>query len=171
MGARNLAQPTVSCRGWYKECGVGKVDTALQAKQCYHCQGLGHVQADCPTLRISGAGLGGRCYSCGQPGHLAVRRLHGESSLRKQLNSLEAFLSEYRISSQSSSWCWPRDHNKSRSFWARLPGRLHWGTTASNLLQMWWSKPLRSGLSGAGHEVLRLWQACQLSLLERRSSY
>ena len=43
------------------------------AKQCYHCQGLGHVQADCPTLRISGAGTGGgRCYSCGQPGHLAV---------------------------------------------------------------------------------------------------
>ncbi|KAF6226250.1 hypothetical protein HO133_009116 [Letharia lupina] len=36
--------------------------------------GLGHVQADCPTLRISGAGTGGgRCYSCGQPGHLAVR--------------------------------------------------------------------------------------------------
>ncbi len=44
----------------------------LVAKQCYHCQGLGHVQADCPTLRISGAGTGGRCYSCGQPGHLAV---------------------------------------------------------------------------------------------------
>lgn len=44
-----------------------------KAKQCYHCQGLGHVQADCPTLRISGAGTGGgRCYSCGQAGHLAV---------------------------------------------------------------------------------------------------
>ncbi|KAK3316994.1 hypothetical protein B0H66DRAFT_309078 [Apodospora peruviana] len=27
-----------------------------EAKQCYHCQGLGHVQADCPTLRLSGAG-------------------------------------------------------------------------------------------------------------------
>lgn len=40
------------------------------AKQCYHCQGLGHVQADCPTLRISGA-TGGQCYSCGRPGHLA----------------------------------------------------------------------------------------------------
>lgn len=48
--------------------------TLAKAKQCYHCQGLGHVQADCPTLRISGAGTGGgRCYSCGQPGHLAVR--------------------------------------------------------------------------------------------------
>ncbi|KAJ6264394.1 hypothetical protein Dda_0540 [Drechslerella dactyloides] len=43
----------------------------LTAKQCYHCQGLGHVQADCPTLRINGAATSGRCYSCGQPGHLA----------------------------------------------------------------------------------------------------
>jgi len=43
------------------------------AKQCYHCQGLGHVQADCPTLRLSGGAAGGRCYSCGQAGHLAVR--------------------------------------------------------------------------------------------------
>lgn len=42
-----------------------------EAKQCYHCQGLGHVQADCPTLRLSGGTGGGRCYSCGQPGHLA----------------------------------------------------------------------------------------------------
>ncbi|KAJ4402113.1 gig suppressor [Didymella pomorum] len=41
------------------------------AKQCYHCQGLGHVQADCPTLRLSGAGTSGRCYSCGLTGHLA----------------------------------------------------------------------------------------------------
>jgi cellular nucleic acid-binding protein len=41
-----------------------------ETKQCYHCQGLGHVQADCPTLRLSGA-TSGRCYSCGQPGHLA----------------------------------------------------------------------------------------------------
>jgi hypothetical protein len=41
------------------------------AKQCYHCQGLGHVQADCPTLRLSGAGTSGRCYSCGIAGHLA----------------------------------------------------------------------------------------------------
>ena len=44
-----------------------------EAKQCYHCQGLGHVQADCPTLRLSGTGTSGRCYNCGQPGHLAVR--------------------------------------------------------------------------------------------------
>ncbi|KHN95233.1 zinc knuckle domain containing protein [Metarhizium album ARSEF 1941] len=42
-----------------------------EAKQCYHCQGLGHVQADCPTLRLSGNATSGRCYNCGQPGHLA----------------------------------------------------------------------------------------------------
>ncbi|KAK3065972.1 hypothetical protein LTS18_002176, partial [Coniosporium uncinatum] len=41
-----------------------------ETKQCYHCQGLGHVQADCPTLRLSGA-TSGRCYTCGQVGHLA----------------------------------------------------------------------------------------------------
>ena len=49
-----------------------RTDMRVTAKQCYHCQGYGHVQADCPTLRISGAGTGGRCYTCGQPGHLAV---------------------------------------------------------------------------------------------------
>lgn len=43
-----------------------------EAKQCYHCQGLGHVQADCPTLRLNGGAAGSRCYNCGQPGHLAV---------------------------------------------------------------------------------------------------
>ncbi|RJE19694.1 hypothetical protein PHISCL_07969 [Aspergillus sclerotialis] len=40
-----------------------------ETKQCYNCQGLGHVQADCPTLRLNGAS--GRCYNCSQPGHLA----------------------------------------------------------------------------------------------------
>ncbi|KAI7562044.1 hypothetical protein KC343_g22102, partial [Hortaea werneckii] len=40
-------------------------------KQCYHCQGLGHVQADCPTLRLSGGPGNNRCYSCGQNGHIA----------------------------------------------------------------------------------------------------
>ncbi|QSS61986.1 zinc knuckle domain-containing protein [Histoplasma capsulatum] len=34
-------------------------------------KGLGHVQADCPTLRISGGATGGRCYICHLPGHLA----------------------------------------------------------------------------------------------------
>lgn len=50
---------------------INRVLTEHLAKQCYHCQGLGHVQADCPTLRITGASAGGRCYSCGQAGHLA----------------------------------------------------------------------------------------------------
>lgn len=30
------------------------------------------MQADCPTLRLSGGVTSGRCYSCGQIGHLAV---------------------------------------------------------------------------------------------------
>lgn len=46
------------------------------AKQCYNCQGLGHVQADCPTLRLNG-GSNGRCYNCSQVGHLAVSRVPG----------------------------------------------------------------------------------------------
>ena len=71
MDARILVQPTVS-PGPHTALKDGEADP-YKGKQCYHCQGLGHVQADCPTLRISGAGTGGgRCYSCGQPGHLAV---------------------------------------------------------------------------------------------------
>ena len=56
-----------------------------ETKQCYHCQGLGHVQADCPTLRLSGGTGGGRCYSCGQPGHLAVRQYHSTRIRRPRL--------------------------------------------------------------------------------------
>ena len=52
------------------------VFTKLAAKQCYHCQGLGHVQADCPTLRLNGGVTSGRCYNCNQIGHLAVSSLH-----------------------------------------------------------------------------------------------
>lgn len=63
-----LEPPRVS-RKPYDDKKGGNTDKT-PAKQCYHCQGLGHVQADCPTLRISGA-QGGRCYSCGQVGHLA----------------------------------------------------------------------------------------------------
>lgn len=71
MGARIPARPMV-CPYSHTDLPDGHADLR-QGKQCYHCQGLGHVQADCPTLRISGAGTGGgRCYSCGQPGHLAV---------------------------------------------------------------------------------------------------
>lgn len=48
-----------------------------KAKQCYHCQGLGHVQAECPTLRLNGGapGLSNRCYNCDGVGHVAVRFL------------------------------------------------------------------------------------------------
>ncbi|KAK3347216.1 hypothetical protein B0T25DRAFT_297211 [Lasiosphaeria hispida] len=52
-----------------------------EAKQCYHCQGLGHVQADCPTLRLSGTGSVGRCYNCGLTGHFIVRNPPEECSL------------------------------------------------------------------------------------------
>ena len=71
MAALNLEQQKVRAHGVARPLGYAITDI-LVAKQCYHCQGLGHVQADCPTLRISGASTGGRCYSCGQPGHLAV---------------------------------------------------------------------------------------------------
>ncbi|KAI5306742.1 hypothetical protein KEM56_007368, partial [Ascosphaera pollenicola] len=40
-------------------------------KQCYHCQGVGHVQSDCPTLRLQGGAPGVNCYICNLPGHVA----------------------------------------------------------------------------------------------------
>ncbi|KMU87821.1 DNA repair protein RAD51 [Coccidioides immitis H538.4] len=52
---------------WLYGFAIGK----QPAKQCYHCQGLGHVQADCPTLRLNGGATSGRCYNCNLPGHLA----------------------------------------------------------------------------------------------------
>ena len=69
--ARSLARLRVS----QVQLAIKKFPLTIAAKQCYHCQGLGHVQADCPTLRLSGATGGGRCYTCGQPGHLAVCRI------------------------------------------------------------------------------------------------
>lgn len=88
-GAHIHAPPTVS-RYPHRDLQNGHADLR-KAKQCYHCQGLGHVQADCPTLRISGAGTGGgRCYSCGQPGHLAVRI----PASRIRCSSLTAFDSD-----------------------------------------------------------------------------
>ena len=72
MGALTLAPQIVRHKYLRRVTSSNHPDLCV-AKQCYHCQGLGHVQADCPTLRISGAGTGGgRCYSCGQPGHLAA---------------------------------------------------------------------------------------------------
>ena len=129
------------------------------AKQCYHCQGYGHVQADCPTLRISGAGTGGRCYTCGQPGHLAVSFLCMTFS-SDFLTKLEAILHQY------SKW-WP-DRSRSRLCrvssrrirrWSWLPRWLCWWPTPCDLLQMRRTQPLRAGLSGSCHEMLRLRQA------------
>ena len=61
-----------------------------KAKQCYHCQGLGHVQAECPTLRLNGGapGLSNRCYNCDGVGHVAVRFLFSaEVVVRTMLTS------------------------------------------------------------------------------------
>lgn len=76
------------------------------AKQCYHCQGLGHVQADCPTLRLNGGASNGRCYSCGQVGHLAVS-LPGCPVICIVTHSLAAQLPEpgFRATSWSRRWC------------------------------------------------------------------
>jgi cellular nucleic acid-binding protein len=80
MDARILAPPRVrtvepsispSTRDRLPSRTIEEHTNNRTAKQCYHCQGLGHVQADCPTLRLSGAGTSGRCYSCGLGGHLA----------------------------------------------------------------------------------------------------
>ncbi|KAJ9616375.1 gig suppressor [Cladophialophora chaetospira] len=48
-----------------------QVTNQINARCRARPKGLGHVQADCPTLRINGGPTGGRCYSCGQIGHLA----------------------------------------------------------------------------------------------------
>lgn len=73
-GKSDAVQILRSCISWsnlgHESNGCPQPRTT-EAKQCYHCQGLGHVQADCPTLRLSGAGTSGRCYNCGQQGHLA----------------------------------------------------------------------------------------------------
>ncbi|KAI1318836.1 hypothetical protein EDD11_005682 [Mortierella claussenii] len=43
------------------------------SKQCYSCGGVGHIQADCPSIRIArnAGGASGRCYNCGMFGHMA----------------------------------------------------------------------------------------------------
>ncbi|RUS26059.1 hypothetical protein BC938DRAFT_471280 [Jimgerdemannia flammicorona] len=35
---------------------------------CFKCGNVGHLQADCPSIRVAGGGGGGggRCYSCGK---------------------------------------------------------------------------------------------------------
>ncbi|KAG0377595.1 hypothetical protein BGX24_005785, partial [Mortierella sp. AD032] len=43
------------------------------SKQCYSCGGVGHIQADCPSIRVArnAGGAAGRCYNCGMFGHMA----------------------------------------------------------------------------------------------------
>ncbi|KAF7723204.1 hypothetical protein EC973_002279 [Apophysomyces ossiformis] len=47
------------------ECSRPK---SVDAKQCYACGGVGHIQASCPTAHGPGGGARpkGRCYNCGQ---------------------------------------------------------------------------------------------------------
>lgn len=59
-------------RSLYLAEAMAEMSSVRPAKQCYHCQGIGHVQAACPTLRLAGSNPGVACYHCGQPGHLAV---------------------------------------------------------------------------------------------------
>ncbi|KAI1984906.1 gig suppressor [Ophidiomyces ophidiicola] len=47
--------------------GMSRMDARGPVQQ----RGLGHVQADCPTLRLNGGATSGRCYNCNLPGHLA----------------------------------------------------------------------------------------------------
>src|ERR1700753_1335489 len=95
--------------GQPKVCKAQRSATRLTnefpAKQCYHCQGLGHVQADCPTLRISGAAS--RCYSCGQAGHIAVSKRQFLYTLLYTLTLL-AQLSQSNSKRRPTWWWWSR---------------------------------------------------------------
>ncbi|KAK0260202.1 gig suppressor [Friedmanniomyces endolithicus] len=64
----NCKQPG---KGETVAAGMRRGMKATLARVRARLRGLGHVQADCPTLRLSGGAAGGRCYSCGQAGHLA----------------------------------------------------------------------------------------------------
>ncbi|KAJ5481035.1 hypothetical protein N7539_006929 [Penicillium diatomitis] len=67
---RRIKDPSHEVRILGHESSACPQPRTTETKQCYNCQGLGHVQADCPTLRLNG-GANGRCYNCNQPGHLA----------------------------------------------------------------------------------------------------
>ncbi|KAH8927397.1 hypothetical protein BT69DRAFT_812266 [Atractiella rhizophila] len=43
-------------------------------KQCFNCGGTGHIQMECPSLKVSAgvpAAPGAKCFNCGRFGHLA----------------------------------------------------------------------------------------------------
>ncbi|KAJ4287517.1 hypothetical protein N0V88_007618 [Collariella sp. IMI 366227] len=66
---RMVGRPATTPNHESNECPMPRT---TKAKQCYHCQGIGHVQAECPTLRLSGGvGANNRCYNCESVGHLA----------------------------------------------------------------------------------------------------
>ncbi|KAK4686447.1 hypothetical protein P7C73_g3681, partial [Tremellales sp. Uapishka_1] len=72
-----------SRQGCFKEPGHESTNCpaprSTDGKQCYACGGVGHVKADCPSMRAAGFGgapgfggpLGQKCYTCGRPGHIA----------------------------------------------------------------------------------------------------
>lgn len=120
------------------------------AKQCYHCQGLGHVQADCPTLRLSGGAAGGRCYSCGQMGHLAVSldSLH-QRQARADCRTAQLPKPEYEphtSPSPSRPWRWRTGKRWVRRRWRWFSWRLCWQheQPRGDMLQVRWTESLRA---------------------------
>ncbi|KAI8362850.1 hypothetical protein B0O80DRAFT_379054 [Mortierella sp. GBAus27b] len=60
-----------NCKQSGHESNLCPMPRTTDSKQCYS---LGHIRADCPTIRIArqnGAGAGGRCYNCDMFGHIA----------------------------------------------------------------------------------------------------
>ena len=53
---------------WIDRCPLGHespscpLPRTLAHKQCFSCGGIGHIQSDCPTLRIQGQTSNQKCY-------------------------------------------------------------------------------------------------------------
>ncbi|KAJ7667992.1 hypothetical protein DFH06DRAFT_1184175 [Mycena polygramma] len=61
-----------NCRQPGHESSACPSPRTVSAKQS--CGGVGHIQAECPSLRIqqqAGGGGGQKCYNCGRFGHIA----------------------------------------------------------------------------------------------------
>ncbi|KAI0287604.1 hypothetical protein BC826DRAFT_1169781 [Russula brevipes] len=58
-----------NCRKPGHESSACTEPRSVAAKQCYSCGGIGHIQAECPTLRLQGSNQ--KCYNCGHFGHIA----------------------------------------------------------------------------------------------------